>query len=205
MGADIHFYIEYRQKGEEWQLHPRHVVSSDVAEDVPYYTDVSAAHRYYEFFGILAGVRGDGCIYRPRGFPHNLSKKLKLHTDHYLEHTPHWLTVDEFQKCLMKLDKRRRKELKWQYKQDLQSLANGEITQQEFDYDWKVDPNDKRQKCHDIFFSYDAYPSNYWIHPGYDDIIPYIKNFEEELKAEYILFDEDPPEYEFRFVFYFDS
>jgi len=206
VGADIHLYLEYREKGGEWNLHPRH---TEDKYEKDYINDIQAAGRWYKLFGILAEVRGDGCIYQPRGFPSDMSKRLKSHTDKFLEHTPHWLTIKEFKHCLDKVEKIWKKEIKQEYKHHQELLSDGNMTQQEFDRYWKDDPKEKKKPKWENIFNYgnDTYPNfyNHYEPPGYFDIIPYIEKLEDEMKAEYILIDQEPPEYEFRFVFYFDS
>lgn len=203
MGCDIHMYVEYREKGGNWQLHPKHTYDTT---EKNYINQIGATNRSYDLFGILADVRGSGCIYHPRGFPKDMSPKLKAHTDKWLEHTPHWLTLPEFQKCLNKYDKQLKRELKQRYKEEVEELKQGVMTQEEFDERWKDDPNEKKKiKITNIFYDWERYPWDDYIHPGFFDIIPYLNKYEDELKAEYILLEQEPPKYEFRLVFYFDS
>jgi len=201
MGCDIHLYLEYRQKGEEWELHPKH--TPDSSSEEAYLRAIAAGGRWYGLFGILANVRSNGCIYPPRGLPHDISKRLKSHTDIYLDHTPHWLTIKEFKRCLDKANKQNKQEIKDSLREDMQSLKNGTMTQSQFDSMWKNQSVETKPKSTDIFNI--DWADTQHISPGWDDILPYVAQWEEELKAEYILLDQKPPNYEFRFVFYFDS
>lgn len=64
MGCDIHGYIEYEDwKDEEGKVHRGCFGGGRINRD-------------YRMFALLAGVRGDGCIYKPRGIPKELSYKV---------------------------------------------------------------------------------------------------------------------------------
>ncbi len=203
MGCDIHIYIEYREDKGPWKLHPKHQYEDT---DEGYINQCPASNRNYSLFGILAEVRGNGCIYPQRGLPKDISPKLKAHMDKWLEHSPHWLTLSEFQKCLNKYDKLWKKEAKQQYKRHVKELADGMIDQEYFDRVWKDDPDEKKKiKIDDIFYEYSKFPWKEYIHPSFEDIIPYLDKYQDDLVAEYVLLEEDPPKIEFRLVFYFDS
>lgn len=102
MGCDIHMFIEKRLSAtDEWKLDENHVKS--IEDGVTYITEVSGTHRHYRLFGILAGVRGGGCLYPPRGMPKDVSSDLvKNEEEHYYdEHHRSWLTLSEFKQCLL--------------------------------------------------------------------------------------------------------
>jgi len=126
MGCDIHGYIEYSDINNQ--------------DGSPYYRTFAEniGDRAYAMFGILAGVRDDGCLFSPKGFPKDASWSVQSefclyisedesndydgHTtrseaerwiadgtskrwdDHRITHpdwhTPSWLTVEEYEKCL---------------------------------------------------------------------------------------------------------
>lgn len=60
MGCDIHGYIEYKR----WPT-----------LDTPYCLfSGRLGDRDYSMFGLLAGVRQDGCMFEPRGIPKDISR-----------------------------------------------------------------------------------------------------------------------------------
>lgn len=65
MGCDIHAYIEYKM--------------FDQNDGTPYYNCFGEriSDRDYVMFGILAGVRRDGCIFEPRGLPEHVSMVVR--------------------------------------------------------------------------------------------------------------------------------
>ena len=81
MGCDVHASIEF----EAWPGQER-------AWDR--YADLSL-WRNYNVFGFMAGVRGDGpAVVEPRGFPPDMASEPTG------DHTPCWLTTQEFRKAL---------------------------------------------------------------------------------------------------------
>lgn len=80
MGCDIHVHMEMRYKGE-WVHHaaPR-------------------VERWYELFGILAGVRDSSKapIVEPKGFPEDasLTTRIEWESEDYW-HDPSWLNEEE--------------------------------------------------------------------------------------------------------------
>lgn len=73
--------------------------------------------RHYELFGYLAGVRGGwmGPVFPVRGFPDDASPQMKdryadeFKDSGYGSHTPQWLMLDEFIRCLRKSGKKIRR------------------------------------------------------------------------------------------------
>lgn len=65
MGCDIHGYIEYEKFTKQ--------------DGTPYMDcfGKNLGDRDYLMFGLLAGVRRDGCIYEPRGIPQNIGFTVK--------------------------------------------------------------------------------------------------------------------------------
>jgi hypothetical protein len=83
MGCDIHLFIELKIDDRwEFYAHP----------------DIN---RWYDFFGILAGVRSlEEPLVPPRGIPNDLSGTVKLYWKRWEAdgHTPSWITTKEFPK-----------------------------------------------------------------------------------------------------------
>lgn len=92
MGADIHMWAETRLRPTDpWQAY-----RSD---------DLEATPRNYYMFSLVAGVRGQcNPLFSVRGFPKDLSEGL-AHVPGELEHTPTWLTLQEFKRCLVALNR----------------------------------------------------------------------------------------------------
>ena len=106
MGCDIHMYVEKREdKNLPWEMDSNHfiMVEEEGTEDeYAYLKEVGVTGRDYKLFGILADVRSDGCIYKPRGTPNDVSFAIGVEEENIgLDgHTHSWLTLKEFKKCL---------------------------------------------------------------------------------------------------------
>lgn len=81
MGCDIHAYIEYSTWNNE--------------DGTPYYRNFGDefGDRDYAMFGILAGVRRNGCLFEPRNLPSNLAFSTKWNA--YLWISDNEETTDE--------------------------------------------------------------------------------------------------------------
>jgi len=116
MGADIHLYIETRlSPNDEWSTDNFHSLESSTEEDdegeeyqdtylIPKHSKYHYSYggRNYEMFGILADVRGKGCLYQPRGIPKDVAKSTKKEIDRMDSdgHSHSYLSLKEFKECL---------------------------------------------------------------------------------------------------------
>ena len=73
---------------------------SDDGEDL--WVDDANSPRNYDFFGLVAGVRGGEPLYEPRGLPSDLSEIVglawKIGEGDW--HTPSYLDIKEFERCV---------------------------------------------------------------------------------------------------------
>jgi hypothetical protein len=93
MGADARAVIQYKvckDRGEWW---------------TPLYIDLP---RYYEFFGLVAGVRGLGLKDEyPRGWPDGLWQLEDSDLENWFGHArvaPTWVNMDEYSEILIKIE-----------------------------------------------------------------------------------------------------
>lgn len=96
MGCDIHPIIEYRERDDDWDI---------VA--IPDHT------RNYEFFSLVAGVRGEHEAWvEPRGLP---KKDYAYDYETYVDgdHTPSWFTLEEAERFQLPEDVRDYTRLQW--------------------------------------------------------------------------------------------
>ena len=80
MGCDIHAHIEIRFNGK-WEHYA-----------------IPRIERWYELFGIMACVRGDGpAIVEPKGLPNDISVVTRMDYERMSEdaHTPSWFNEHE--------------------------------------------------------------------------------------------------------------
>ncbi len=80
MGADIHLFIEFKQGDSPWETDKNHRMLLEDPE-YSYLQDADAAHRDYNVFAALAGVRGDGPD--PVGLPNDVSEKIQKESDRW--------------------------------------------------------------------------------------------------------------------------
>jgi len=104
VGCDIHFYIEKRRdKTEPWIMDEHHVAEHP-EDNHPHIPDFRGAHRNYEMFYIMAGVRRYGDenqLFSPRGMPDDMDPILKKASDGEDWHSHSWLSIQEFERCLL--------------------------------------------------------------------------------------------------------
>ena len=89
MGCDIHMYIEeWDTTNKKWSI---------LAED-------SYTGRDYDFFGIIAGVRGRRSpqLFEVKGFPDDASPEVKAEYDAWVgdSHTPSYILREEIEEVL---------------------------------------------------------------------------------------------------------
>ena len=86
MATDIHIHLEHKSRKTNKYVYD-------------FETDVD---RIYALFGALAGVRGPFCLYKQRGLPKDISPEVLAEYQSWGDdaHTPSWLTINEFRKCL---------------------------------------------------------------------------------------------------------
>lgn len=91
MGCDIHTHLE-RKVGEKW------VMVTDNIGRRTWKDELYVNQRNYQFFAVLAGVRGQGRD--PKGLPADVSDSVRYHADEYGSdgHSHSWDTVEEFAK-----------------------------------------------------------------------------------------------------------
>ena len=94
-----------RDGGKTWTADKHHVPSFKDCEDM--IEEVTVSCRNYRLFGVLAGVRDTSVrqLYRTRGFPKDASEPV---TKDFIRwngdaHTPSFLFLEEFKKCLRKV------------------------------------------------------------------------------------------------------
>ncbi|GAB5519425.1 MAG: hypothetical protein RhofKO_16760 [Rhodothermales bacterium] len=81
MGCDIHPYLA-RRTGE--------------GKLEPFICNALDLGRSYVMFGLMAGVRGDVCLFEPRGLPEDIPSTYKFDYDRDDEvHSASWLTTAE--------------------------------------------------------------------------------------------------------------
>ena len=93
MGSDIHIHIEIRYKGT-WE----------------HYSVVKGI-RWYDLFGAMAGVRGDGPpIVEPKGVPEDMSVVTRLDWERWVEdaHSASWYNEEELDLIQDWLDKQKK-------------------------------------------------------------------------------------------------
>jgi hypothetical protein len=181
LGCDIHMFIEKRVDNQfPWEADEHHVIEvEDVVDDVEYTTtkEISADGRDYNLFGILAGVRGDGCLYDIRGLPNNVSDVIMQASDSIGVdgHSHSYLSVDEFKKCLVKAG------------YDLEASDRTDAF-----YEWGswTKPDGK--------YDFDKHP------PSFTTIVNYCEAWIKEIaKEDFLGIDEYRPE--IRLIFWFDN
>lgn len=88
MGCDIHAFVEYKN--------PNHSEEHEWSG----WGGEFRLGRYYAIFAAMAGVRNDGPPpkYPPRGLPPKVNWKIQ---EARVEHTPSWLTADEFEEVTL--------------------------------------------------------------------------------------------------------
>jgi hypothetical protein len=126
MGTDVHTFLEYSHDGKQWELFTERQKVKNILDGIDYEPD-EFGHwclgRDYEFFGIIAGVRGftqrfrvdgltrarwaiDGAghitIGKPKGLPVDLSRAVRglPEVKHLSDptsgwHHPSWGTLQE--------------------------------------------------------------------------------------------------------------
>ena len=185
MGCDIHVHCEYRKDGIwhncdnfEWDEETGEYVFMSIYSD-----------RYYDLFGVLAGVRSANCeqISEPRGLPKDMALKTKemADADKDWTHSHSYLTMHEL--------------LKWQEKQKLKwkkykkCKNNKVIREDSYDGDMVVD----KDTGHVLMFKYEKYVCDTLIRKMKDKMDDHVFCFEEN---DYWIKGDD-----FRIVFWFDS
>lgn len=114
MGADIHMYVEQRlSPNDKWEPSPlfhERYEDTDSSGNKIMRLNSCFTGRNYEMFGILAGVRGSGCLYEPRGLPSDISEEIAKETDPVSpmmgDHSHTHLSLKEYARCLKKYDKK---------------------------------------------------------------------------------------------------
>jgi hypothetical protein len=99
MGCDIHVLVEVKYSGKPWELWFKN--PHDRYPDPHYYGNDELdciSGRSYEFFGILAGVRGGSTpIAAHRGLPKDASEYVKTWDKMNEYHSVTWCTLPEME------------------------------------------------------------------------------------------------------------
>lgn len=169
MGCDIHMWAEVRLRSTDpWQAYSTE--------------EMDVTSRNYYFFGLIAGVRSGGLqLYDPRGFPKDLSRELD-HVKEEFDHTPTWLTLQEFKRCLVSFNRMCISEDG--YKKLWSSLKTPLEARSPY-FDWEKVGWDNQ--------------------PHWGDLVGYFERWilDEEAEAQLLGFTDVSPEV--RFIIYFDS
>lgn len=121
-------FLESRMPGQSWQLHPKHLPKNTYQKEYSGHgLNEIVLGRDYCMFGVLAGVRGVGCLYSPRGFPDTASPELTKAWIEGGEHTPSYLSVDELIRCIKAYNKAIYSKKKFKLKKTVRNIFENPV------------------------------------------------------------------------------
>jgi hypothetical protein len=105
MGTDIHLFIEYKISDQPWQADKHHLTCKEDDDASTYLVEVGFAHRSYQLFGLLAGVRCAGVRNPPCGLPYDVSTIIKSESDRWNGdgHSHSYSSLEDFERIIIEI------------------------------------------------------------------------------------------------------
>lgn len=105
MGRDIHFYAEYRVRGDKWKCDPAHKQTHDIHTPtglVKSPNSLDYINRDHKLHGFLGAMKNGSEIFASRGVPMSMSPEIEKAYDNWKGDcfSESWLDFDELKQVI---------------------------------------------------------------------------------------------------------